>query len=115
MEDKAEKLNIENTDTIDGLAYEQETFSMILLLADGMDWSDMKRHLLLLQEKLNTYIWYIDSRQYEEKYPDVKRIEIRVSFLFEEPEICHELLERAKQVFLDVFENVEMIVEHGVK
>lgn len=59
MEDKAEKLNIENTDTIDtidGLAYEQETFSMILLLADGMDWSDMKRHLLLLQEKLNTYL-----------------------------------------------------------
>ena len=56
MEDKIEKLNIENTDTIDGLAYEQETSILILLLADGMDWSDMNRHLLLLQEKLNTYI-----------------------------------------------------------
>ena len=54
MEDKIEKLNIENTDTIDGLAYEQETSILILLLADGMDWSDMNRHLLLLQEKLNT-------------------------------------------------------------
>ena len=113
VEDKIEKLNIENTDTIDGLAYEQETSILILLLADGMDWSDMNRHLLLLQEKLNTYIWYIDSRQYEEKYTDVKKIEIRVSFLFQEPEICHKLLERAKLVFLNAFENLEMIVEQG--
>lgn len=115
VEDKIEKLNIENTDTIDGLAYEQETSILILLLADGMDWSDMNRHLLLLQEKLNTYIWYKDSRQYEEKYTDVKKIEIRVSFLFQEPEICHKLLERAKLVFLNAFENLEMIVEHGTK
>lgn len=115
MDDKAEKFNIENTDTIDSLAYEQETSSLILLLTDGMDWSDMNRHLLLLQEKLNTYIWYIDSRQYEEKYPVVKRIELRVSFLFQEPEICHKLLERAKLVFMNVFKNVEMIVEHGSK
>ena len=53
--------------------------------------------------------------QAQEKYPDVKRIELRVSFLFQEPEVCHKLLERAKQVFVDVFENVEMIVEHGTK
>ena len=68
-----------------------------------------------LQDKLNTYIWYIDSGQYKEKYPNVKSVELRVSFLFEEPEICRKLLERAKQVFVDVFENVEMIVEHGTK
>lgn len=110
-----EKLNIENTDTIDGMAYEQDTSSLILLLADGMDWSDTNRHLWLLQEKLNTYIWYIDSEQYKEKYPDVKRVEVRVSFLFEEPKLCHKLLEKANQVFLNVFENVEMIVDHGTK
>ena len=92
---------------------EQDTSSLILLLADGMDWSDMNRHLLLLQDKLNTYIWYIDSGQYEEKYPNVKRIEMRVSFLFEEPKLCHRLLEKAKHVFMNVFENVEMIVENG--
>lgn len=115
LENNDDKLNIEKTDTIDGLAYEQDTSSLILLLTDGMDWSDMNRHLLLLQDKLNTYIWYIDSEQYKEKYPNVKSVELRVSFLFEEPEICRKLLERAKQVFVDVFENVEMIVEHGTK
>ena len=115
LENNDDKFDIEKTDTIDSLAYEQDTSSLILLLTDGMDWSDMNRHLLLLQDKLNTYICYIDSGQYKEKYPNVKSVELRVSFLFEEPEICHKLLERAKQVFVDVFENVEMIVEHGTK
>jgi hypothetical protein len=80
-----------------------------------MDWSDMMRHLWLLQEKLNSYIWYIDSGQYEENYSNVKRIELRVSFLFAELELCHEILEKAKKVFMNVFENFEMIVEHGRK
>ena len=102
------------------IVYEEETTDINLYkffneITDGMDWSDMNRHLLLLQDKLNTYIWYIDSGQYKEKYPNVKSVELRVSFLFEEPEICRKLLERAKQVFVDVFENVEMIVEHGTK
>lgn len=91
LENNDDKFNIEKTDTIDGLAYEQDTSSLLLLLTDGMDWSDMNRHLLLLQDKLNTYIWYIDSGQYKEKYPNVKSVELRVSFLFEEPEICRKL------------------------
>ena len=115
LDNDFEKLNIENTDSIDGLAFEQETSSLILLLADGMDWIDVDRHLLLLQDKLNTYIWYIDSRQYEEKYPNVERVEVRVSFLFKEPEICHRLLDRAEQVLLNVFKNAEMIVTHGTE
>lgn len=110
-----EKMNIENTDTIDGLAFKEETSSLILLLADGMDWIDMNRHLQLLQDKLNTYIWYIESRQYEEKYPNVERIEVRVSFLFKEPEICHKLLDAAEQVLLNVFRNIEMIVAYGTE
>ena len=45
LDNNDEKLNIENTDTIDGMAYEQDTSSLILLLADGMDWSDIAEHL----------------------------------------------------------------------
>ena len=115
LDNNYEKMNIENTDTIDGLAFKQETSSLILLLADGMDWIDMNRHLQLLQDKLNTYIWYIESRQYEEKYPNVERIEVRVSFLFKEPEICHKLLDAAEQVLLNVFRNIEMIVVYGTE
>ena len=37
LENNDDKFNIEKTDTIDGLAYEQDTSSLILLLTDGMD------------------------------------------------------------------------------
>lgn len=115
MDNNNEKLNVESTYTIDGLAFNQETSSLILLLADGMDWIDINRHLLLLQDKLNAYIGYIDSRQYEEKYPDVKRIEMRVNFLFKMPEICRKLLGNAEQILLNVFENSELIVIDGTE
>lgn len=115
MELENEKLNIEKTDTIDGMAYNQETSSLILLLADGMDWLDINKHLLLLQEKLNNYIMFIESKQYAEKYENVKRIEVRLSFLFKEPEICDKLLDSAKVAFLNVFDNIELIINHGTE
>lgn len=97
-------MNVENTNTIDSLAYDKDSFTLILLLSDGMDWTDKNRHLLLLREKLNSYIRYIDTRQYAEKYPDVRKIEVRISFLFKEPDECRYLLERAGFVLKDFYD-----------
>ncbi|MEE1124912.1 MAG: DUF6572 domain-containing protein [Acutalibacteraceae bacterium] len=113
MDEQDERLNIEKTDIIDGLAYDKESFTLILLLADGMDWLDENRHLLLLQEKLNTYIAYIDTKQYAEKYPDVRKIEFQVGFLFKEPYLCRYLLERAEMILTDIFGDVEFKIEYG--
>ncbi len=113
MEEVTKNLNVERTDTIDGLAFDKETKNLILLLADGMDWSDENRHLFFLQEKLNSYIQYVETRQYESKYPDVEKIEFRVCFLFKEPDMCGYLLSRAEAVLNDNFDNVFLTVEHG--
>lgn len=113
--DDYDKLNVERTDTIDGLAFDEETSSLILLLADGMDWIDENRHLILLQEKLNNYIKYIDSNQYLEKYPNVKKIEWQIHFLFKEPYKCYRLLEYLKMIMADAFKDVKIFIEHGTK
>ena len=60
------KLNIESTETIDSIAYEQDTKKLLMLISDGMDWTDEGKHMLLLQSKLNSYIRYIDTKQYLE-------------------------------------------------
>ena len=59
-----------------------------MLLSDGMDWTNEYNHLILLQEKINHYIAYIESKQYL-KYlqehsiilDNVKQIEIELHFL----------------------------------
>ena len=59
-----EKFNIENTETIDEIVFDDKTNKLILFLFDGMDWEDNRKHMLLLQSKLNSYIRYIDMNQY---------------------------------------------------
>ena len=110
-----DKLNIEKIETIDGIAFQEETSKLIMLLADGMDWTDENNHMLLLQSKLNNYIKYIDTEQYIEKYPNTKNIEIQIKFLFKEPEICYQFIDRVKEITNNLFDNVNIIVEHGEK
>ena len=61
---------IDNTEVIDATAYEGD--KLILQLYDHLEFDDeiIKDHMFMLQEKLNSYIWFIDSKQYEETYPD---------------------------------------------
>ncbi len=122
------KLNIESTETIDSIAYEQDTKKLLMLISDGMDWTDEGKHMLLLQSKLNSYIRYIDTKQYLEyiervreknelkESPKVNTIEIRIGFLFKEPQICNDFIEKVlKPKISELFNNVDIVVEHGTK
>jgi len=42
--------------------------SIILLIADHMDWRDEYQHLVMLQEKINVYITFLEQKQYEDIY-----------------------------------------------
>lgn len=123
-----EKLNIENTETIDSIAYEQDTEKLLMLISDGMDWSDINRHMFLLQSKLNSYIRYIDTKQFLEyiervrekigldELPKIDTIEIRIGFLFKEPQICNDFIEKTvKPKITELFNNVDIVIEHGTK
>ena len=41
---------------------------IILLIADHMDWRDEYQHLVMLQEKINVYITFLEQKQYEDIY-----------------------------------------------
>lgn len=113
---KQELLNIEKTNTIDGIAIDNENNKkLLMLLADGMDWSDEYNHLLLLEEKINNYIAYIESKQYLEKYEDIELIEIQIKFLFKETDNCEKFLEQVKKVINNSLQNINLSIEHGVE
>lgn len=54
---------IDNAEVIDATAYEGK--KLILQLYDHLEFDDeiIKEHMFMLQDKLNTYIWFIDSKQ----------------------------------------------------
>ena len=81
---------IDNTEVIDGIAYEEE--KLILQLYDHWEFTDEieKDHMFLLQDKLNAYIWYVDSEQYNETYPNANLsvFEIQIKFKYNPSDFC---------------------------
>lgn len=119
---KEEKLYIERTNILDGIAFDEENSKLILLLSDVMDWHDEYNHLMLLQEKINNYIAYIESKQYLKYLQDIsidpdkmKQIEIEVHFLFKETENCKKFLKVVEQVISTSLENTYITVESGTQ
>ncbi|WP_258571639.1 DUF6572 domain-containing protein [Pseudomonas protegens] len=65
--------------------------SLLLIMVDPLEWGDEaahSEHLLLLQEKINTYITFIESEEIYSEIPDAcsKHLIIRVLGLHELPE-----------------------------
>lgn len=106
-------LNIERTATIDGIGYDKTTSTLVLLLADGMDWSNERKHLKLLKEKLRSYFTYIETKQYMPKYSNVEKTEIQIKFLYNEPTKCFALLRKFDSLASRKKESIAINVEHG--
>lgn len=108
----SKKLSIENTTSLDGVGVNSNDNSkLVLLLIDGMDWTNELEHLLLLQNKINNYISYIEEEQYKESYPNIENIEININFLFEIPNNCMKLLDVIKNTIYESLDNVTLKIE----
>lgn len=90
---------IDNTEVIDAVAYEGE--KLMLQLYDHWEFNDEieKDHMLLLQDKLNSYIWYVDSEQYKETYPDANLsvFEIQIKFMYQPSDFCISYLQHVNE------------------
>lgn len=81
-------------DVVDGIAYENET--LIMEIYDHLDFEGKFDfdHISILQDKINTYLWYINSKQYIDVYPnrDFKSFIINVHFLHKLSDNCEKFL-----------------------
>jgi hypothetical protein len=60
-------MTVEQTGIVDWMGIENATGHIGLTIVDDLDWSREEKHLLLLQEKLNTYLAFIESREVFER------------------------------------------------
>ncbi len=67
-------MTIRKTDVVDWLGLEKGTGRVVLAVIDDEDWTNEHEHLHLLENKLNTYLAFIESGQvYERLAEDLGR------------------------------------------
>ena len=105
-------MTIEQTEIIDYLGTRSDTGRMTLVISDHLDWeADEAGHLLLLQDKINTYLEFILSGQLLERYPSARdqTLEIRVKGKCRRSELAVKFYEVAEKQLAD--EGVLLVFE----
>lgn len=62
-------MSVDQKDIIDFIGIDDFSESVVLTITDHLEWKS-KEHLLLLQEKINTYLKFIESGEAFEAYAD---------------------------------------------
>ena len=67
-------MSVTDSKIVDAVTLEKESRRLVLRIFDHLPWDEdfTETHLIALQEKLNDYLDYIVSKQYEEAYSPEK-------------------------------------------
>jgi hypothetical protein len=97
-------MSIEKVKEIDAIGIDNNTGYVTLSIIDSTDWQDEQQHLILLQEKINIYLSFIESGEIYESYPDAKGrdIEIKIHFKHDITNNCEQFLTKATDVIKGV-------------
>ena len=63
-------MSVEQPTVVDGIGTNKETGLVHLTISDHLVWN--RDHLVMLQDKLNAYLEFIESGQIHADYPDAK-------------------------------------------
>ncbi|WP_440411885.1 DUF6572 domain-containing protein [Neorhizobium petrolearium] len=67
-------MTIEQLDVIDFITIDHATGDFWLSISDHLPWEDGENeHLFLLQEKINSYLRFIESGEILKKYPEARQ------------------------------------------
>lgn len=87
-------MSVLEKDKVDGLAISKDGKSLIILLSDHLDFRNEEKHLLVLQDKINAYLGFIENQQYKEIYLDkvFENIIIEIHFKYKLTENCRKFI-----------------------
>ncbi len=90
------------TNEIDTIQIDEELNEVVLTIIDSLDWTDEYEHLILLQEKLNTYLRFIESKEIYKKCPDAEGRDILIQIYAQ-----HKITKKAKLFINKVNDTLE--------
>lgn len=80
-------MSVDQTNVIDAIGIDNSTGDVVLTISDHLDWlqPNSGEHLLLLQEKLNSYLRFAESGELLETYPDARNRSVLISVVYKYP------------------------------
>jgi hypothetical protein len=73
-------MSIEDTQVIDIISMSKDGSSVTLTATDHLDWGG-KEHLMMIQDKLNSYLSFVESGEIFESYPNAKGKELIIDIV----------------------------------
>ncbi|BAV74505.1 hypothetical protein PCAU_2296 [Pseudomonas chlororaphis subsp. aurantiaca] len=110
-------MSITNPQVIDiWLISTWEPNNVVLIISDHLEWGDKTQqgeHLQLLQDKINTYVAFIESREIYTEIPGAlgKSPIIRINGLYELPEQGERFTDRAAKVLKEAGIGLEFVLD----
>lgn len=84
---------------IDAIGMNKSEDELLLMIADHLEWNNEYEHLIILQDKINSYFEYIEAKEYNDIYPN-KEFEfyiIEIHFKYKITDKCKQFLEIAQK------------------
>ena len=78
-------MSIDQPTVVDFLWKDDRHKRAVLTISDHLDWEEEGEHLLLLQDKLNHYLEFIQSGQLAEAKPDFKGLPVLIHVAAQHP------------------------------
>ena len=69
---------VDNPDVVDAIGIDRDTGDVVLSISDHLEWDEANEHLLVLQDKINRYLGFIDSGELLEEYPNAVSRPVRI-------------------------------------
>jgi hypothetical protein len=75
-------LAIKNSDVVDAVIHDAESDSVSIVAIQAGESYEAEQYIDLLRDKLSTYLFFFDSKQFEELYPEYchKKVNIQLEF-----------------------------------
>lgn len=103
-------MSILESDRLDGLAITNNENTLAMLISDHLDFENEHEHLFALQNKINSYIAFIEEKQYMQIENFNKSFEdfiIEIAFKFSPTENCIKFLNAVQNQLAELKINIQ--------
>jgi hypothetical protein len=94
-------MSVTDTNVVDMIGTIPDTDLVVLSISDHLEWgAQSAEHLLMLQNKINTYLRFIESGEIYTAFPSSKgkSVVVRVYFKYEPDDMGNQFMSRAEEV-----------------